>query len=86
MLGALLVIGVIVAIVAMARRRPPGPSWQIRTTTMLDEIEQLTNHLAAVSPGGLRTVAQADAMSLATMRATLKDLVSSAPTPPARWR
>jgi hypothetical protein len=78
-LGAILVIGAIVAIVAVAHRRRPGPSWQIRTTTMLDEIEQLTNHLAVVSPAGLHAVAQADATSLATMRATLRDLVSSAP-------
>ncbi len=76
LLGALIVIGVIAAI---ASRRHRGPSWQIQTTTLLDEIEQLTSHLVAVSPGGLHAVAQSDAMRLATMRATLRDLVASAP-------
>jgi hypothetical protein len=75
-LGALVVIG---AIVAIARGRRGGPSWQIRSTTLLDEIEQLTSHLAAVTPGGLRAVAQSDAIKLATLRATLRDLVASAP-------
>ncbi len=75
-LGALVVIGVIVA---MALRRRPDPSWQIRTTTLLDEIEQLTIDLAAAAPGGLHAVAQSDAMRLATLRATLRDLIGSAP-------
>ncbi len=75
----IVVIVVIVAIVANARRRRSGPSWQIRTTTLLDEIEQLTSHLAALTPGGLHAVAQSDAMRLATMRATLRDLIVSAP-------
>ena len=78
-LGALVVIVVIVALVANARRRRVGPSWQIRTTTLLDEIEQLTSHLAAITPGGLHAVAQSDAMRLATMRAALRDLIVSAP-------
>ena len=47
LLGALLLV---VAIVAIASRRRPGPSWQVRATTMLDEIEQLTSHLAASQP------------------------------------
>jgi hypothetical protein len=76
----IVVIVVIVAIVANARRRRSvGPSWQIRTTTLLDEIEQLTSHLAALTPGGLHAVAQSDALRLATMRATLQDLIVSAP-------
>jgi hypothetical protein len=37
------------------------------------------NALAAIDPSGLQAVAQSDAMSLATMRATLGDVVSSAP-------
>ena len=76
---AIAVLVVIVAIIANARRRRSGPSWQIRTTTLLDEIEQLTSHLAAIAPGGLHAVAQSDAMRLATMRATLRDLIASAP-------
>jgi hypothetical protein len=76
-LGGLVVIGVIALIAG--RRRPRGPSWQMRTTQLLDEIDQLTNHLAAVSPDGLHAVAQSDAMSLATMRGTLTDLIASAP-------
>ena len=73
------VIVLIGVIAALARRRRPGPSWQIRVTTLLDGIEQLTSHLAAVTPGGLHAVAQSDAMRLATMRATLRDLIESAP-------
>ena len=76
MLAAVVIIG---AIVALASRRRPGPSWQIRATTLLDEIDQLTSHLAAATPGGLHAVAQSDAMRLATMRATLRDLVASSP-------
>jgi hypothetical protein len=75
----IVVIVVIGVIVANARRRRSGPSWQIRTTTLLDEIDQLTSHLAAVTPAGLHAVAQSDAMRLATMRATLQDLIASAP-------
>ena len=76
---AIVVLVAIVAIIANARRRRSGPSWQIRTTTLLDEIEQLTSHLAAITPAGLHAVAQSDAMRLATMRATLRDLIASAP-------
>jgi hypothetical protein len=53
-------------------------------TTLLDGIEQLTSHLAAVTPGGLHAVAQSDAMRLATMRATLRDLIESAPDTTSR--
>ena len=80
-LGAIVLIG---AIVAVARRRPSGPSWQARTTSLLDEIEQLTSHLVAVTPAGLLAVAQGDAMKLATMRATLRDLIESAPDATSR--
>ena len=76
---AIVVLVAIVAIIANARRGRSGPSWQIRTTTLLDEIEQLTSHLAAIAPAGLHAVAQSDAMRLATMRATLRDLIASAP-------
>ena len=80
-LGAIVVIG---AIAAIARRRPSGPSWQTRTTSLLDEIDQLTSHLVAVTPAGLLAVAQGDAMKLATMRATLRDLIESAPDATSR--
>lgn len=75
-LGAFVVIG---AVVAIARRRSSDPSWQIRATTLLDEIEQLTSHLAAIHPSGLHAVAGTDAMRLATMRAQLQELIASAP-------
>ena len=78
-LGALVVIGVIGAIAAMTRRRRLDPSWQIRSTTLLDEVEQLTSHLAVVTPAGLHAVAQSDAAKLATLRARLAELVASAP-------
>ena len=75
----LAVVLVVVAAVAMARGRRRSPSWQVRSTTLLDEIEQLTSHLAVVTPAGLHAVAQSDAMKLATLRATLRELVASAP-------
>lgn len=75
-LVAIVVIG---TIVVLARRHRAGPSWQLRTTTLLDDIEQLTSHLAAVTPDGLHAVAVSDANRLATMRATLRDLIESAP-------
>ncbi len=78
-LGTLVVVGAIVAIVAITRRRSSGPPWEIRAATLLDEIEQLTSHLVAVTPDGLGAVAQADAMRVATLRATLRDLITTAP-------
>jgi hypothetical protein len=74
---ALVVIGIIVLVAG--RRRPSEPSWKMRTTHLLDEIEQLTNHLAVVSPDGLHAVAQSDATRLATMRGTLANLIAAAP-------
>ncbi len=75
-LGGLVIIG---ALALVARRRPSGPTWQARTTSLLDEIEQLTSHLVAVTPAGLHAVARQDATTLATMRATLRELIESAP-------
>jgi hypothetical protein len=80
-LGAVVVIG---AIVAIARRRPSGPTWTTRSTGLLDEIDLLTSHLVAVTPAGLLAVAQGDAMKLATMRATLRDLIEAAPDASSR--
>jgi hypothetical protein len=80
-LGAVVVIG---AIVAIARRRPSGPTWTTRSTELLDEIDLLTSHLVAVTPAGLLAVAQGDAMKLATMRATLRDLIEAAPDATSR--
>ena len=75
-LVAIIVIG---AIVAIARRRRPSSSWQLQATTLLDEIDQLTIHLAALTPSGLQAVAQSDGMRLATMRATLGTVIATAP-------
>ncbi len=78
---AIAVIGAIAVIVARSRRSRSGPgaSWSIRAATLLDETEQLTSHLAAVTPGGLHAVAPSDAVRLATMRVTLVELIGSAP-------
>jgi hypothetical protein len=75
----LVALVVVLAVVALSRRRRPGPGWQTRTTTLLNDIDQLTSHLAALTPDGMRAVAQNDATTLATMRATLSDLIASAP-------
>ena len=65
------------SLIARSRKRRPGPSWQTRATTLLDNIDQLTSHLAALTPEGLNAVARSDATALATMRATLSDLIAS---------
>ena len=80
---AIAIVAVIAVVVARSSRRRPSssPSWSISATTLLDETEQLTSHLAAVTPGGLHAVAPADAARLATMRVTLAELVRSAPDP-----
>jgi hypothetical protein len=80
--GAIIVV--VGAFVVLARRRPSGPSWPNRTTSLLDEIEQLTSHLVALTPDGLHAVAAQDAMRLATLRATLGELIESAPDAASR--
>ncbi len=72
------------AILVFARRRPTGPSWQSRTTSLLDEVEQLSSHLVALTPDGLHAVAPQDATRLATLRATLRELTQSAPDTASR--
>lgn len=79
----LVALVIIVVVVAFSRRRKPAAapanSAPTRTTALLDDIDQLTSHLAALTPEGLKAVAVADATALATMRATLSDLIASAP-------
>jgi hypothetical protein len=75
-LGAIVVVGIVVA---LSRRHRPGATWRSRTTTLLNDVDQLTSHLAALTPDGLKVVASGDATTLATMRATLSDLIASAP-------
>ena len=74
-LGAIVLIA---AIIAISRRRRPSASWQTQATTLLDDIDQLTSHLVVITPDGLRAVAQADAMRLAAMRATLRQAIATA--------
>jgi hypothetical protein len=77
-LGAVVLLA-IGALVARSRRRPSEPPWQARTTTLLDDVDELTSHLAALTPDGVRAVAHLDAATLATTRARLSELVASAP-------
>jgi len=51
---------------------------------LLDEIDQLSTHLVSITPGGMHAVAQADARALATMRATLRDVIAKAPNDTSR--
>jgi hypothetical protein len=73
------VILVVAAAALFGRRRSSGPTWQVRTSALLDQIDQVTSQLAALTPEGVRVVAAADAMTLAALRGTLRDLVASAP-------
>jgi len=51
----------VVTAAVLARRKP---SWQTKALGMLDELDQVTGPLAAMTPDGVRAIAAADATAL----------------------
>jgi hypothetical protein len=70
----------------VALRRAPGsdPGWQDRATGLLSAVDQLSNHLTAMTPAGVRSVAAADSSRLAILRAQLSKVITDAPTEEAK--
>ena len=76
-------VAIIVGVVLFLRsRRAPG--WPAQTAAALDESDEITTHLVGLAPGGLGAVASADAARLATLMASVQQLVASAPDDASR--
>jgi hypothetical protein len=82
-LGAVVLLGIGAAVV-VGRRSRRGPSWADRARAALDEADQLSTHLAALAPAGVGVVATGDAARLATLGASLQQLVTTAPDASSR--
>ena len=78
LLVGLAVVAIIVGIVLFLRPRR-APAWPAQMAAALDESDEITTHLVGLAPGGLGAVANADAARLATLMASVQQLVSSAP-------
>ena len=78
LLVGLAVLAIIVGLVLFLRPRK-APRWPAQTAAALDESDQITTHLVGLAPGGLGAVASADATRLATLMASVQQLVASAP-------
>jgi hypothetical protein len=74
-LGALLLVGIVVALIASRRH---GPGWEDRTAAALAEADVLSSHLVGLAPGGVTGVAAADAARLAALGATMQTLMADA--------
>ena len=83
LLAILAVVGIAAAIIA-ARRSGKGPSWSERAGGAVDQAQQMSVHLAALTPDAARTVAATDSPTLAALGVTLQQLVSSAPNETSR--
>ena len=74
-------MAIIVGIVLFLRSRK-APGWPAQTAAALDESDQITTHLVGLAPGGLGAVASADATRLATLMASVQQLVAIGPRRP----
>ena len=83
LLVALAVIAVVIAVVALRRRSPkaaaPSPGPAAAAAAVLSESDEITTHLVGLAPGGLSSVAGADANRLAALIATIEQLMTAAP-------
>jgi hypothetical protein len=77
------VVAVIAGIVLFLRSRK-APGWPAQAAAALDESDQITTHLVGLAPDGLGAVANADATRLATLMASVQQLVATAPDDPSR--
>ncbi len=78
-LAVLAIVGIVVFL--RARR---SPDWSVRAAVALDDSDELSTHLVGLAPRGLSAVAGADAARLATLMASVQQLVASAPDDAAR--
>jgi hypothetical protein len=77
-------VAAIVAGIVLFLRSRRAPGWPAHTATALDQSDELTTHLVGLAPGGLGAVARADATRLATLMASVQQLVASAPDDASR--
>lgn len=76
----LLGLAAVLAVLAVvAARRSRRDTWTPEVLAVLDRIQQLARHVAALDATGLRMVAADDARAVAGLRADLQRLVTAAP-------
>jgi hypothetical protein len=80
-LGVAAVIGVVVVVVRRSQKASP---WPARTAAVLAESDEITTHLVGLAPSGLGSIAGADANRLATLMASVEQLMTSAPDETSR--
>jgi hypothetical protein len=83
-LVALLVVAAIIGVIVLVRRSHKASPWPAQTAAVLGESDAITTHLVGLPPEGLAPVASADANRLATLMASVQELVTSAPDETSR--
>lgn len=75
---AVVAVAVVVGVVLFAGSRKKSP-WPANASAALAQSDEISTHLVGLEPGGLASVASADAARLAALAATVQQLASSAP-------
>jgi hypothetical protein len=72
-------VAAVVGVVMFAGSRNKKPPWTANASAAFAQSDEITTHLVGLEPGGLASVASADAARLAALAATVQQLASSAP-------
>ena len=72
-------VAVVVGVVLFAGSRNKKSPWTANASAAFAQSDEITTHLVGLEPGGLASVASADAARLAALAATVQQLASSAP-------
>ena len=87
LLAALAVAAAVVGVIALVRRSPkaaPSPAPPAPTAAVLAQSDEISTHLVGLAPGGLGSVAGADASRLAVLITMVEQLMTSAPDETSR--
>jgi hypothetical protein len=77
-------VAAIIAGIVLFLRPRRGSGWPDHAAAALDQSDEITTHLVGLAPGGLGAVASADARRLATLIASVQQLVASGPDDASR--
>ncbi len=72
-------VAAVVGVVLFAGSRKKKSPWTADANAAFAQSDEITTHLVGLEPGGLASVASADAARLAALAATVQQLASSAP-------